>query len=189
MCKRHDIYLDLRRAKKVTYSGTITCSGWFDCDSKELVVAMRHPDALGILVHEYAHITQWLDYLDGKFPLWKTASTSIGKYNAWLDGESTPNISMHVARGRDLELDNERRSVRIIREWGLDSIIDVDDYIRKANSYIHFYNWMRKYRRWSSSNKAPYTTPSIIAHMSNKFNMKYDKLSPKIERLFNDAGI
>jgi len=188
-CEKYGILLDLRRSKRVKYDDTITCSGWFDCDAKELVVGKYSSDFLGIFVHEYAHMTQWIDYLDGTFPLWKSAGNSIAKYNEWLDGKPTPNISKHIARARDLELDNERRSVRIIRDWGLDSVIDIDDYIRKANAYLLFYNWMRKYRRWSSTTRSPYNTPAITKLMSKKFNMNYAELPSHIEKAFIDARI
>ena len=60
-CKENGIKCDLRNVKYLKLSGNIRCSGYFDEESKQLVVAMNRPDWLGILVHEYCHLTQWTD--------------------------------------------------------------------------------------------------------------------------------
>lgn len=88
---------------------------------------------------------------------------------------------------RDLELDNEKRSVKIIKKYGLS--VDVDEYIQKANAYVHFYNYMKISRRWSKANNSPYTNPVLYPQMSTKFNMNYRTLEPWIEKIFREQNI
>ena len=181
-CKRTGIKCDLRPTKYLKLNN-IRCSGYFDSEGKTLVCSMNRPDALGILAHEYAHLTQWEDDI----PLWAAADKSLGKIDNWLGGKRVHNIKRHLAVSRDLELDNERRTVRLIKKWKLS--IDVDDYTRKANSYVHFYNWMYHTRKWSSPSNSPYTNPAIQSVMSSRFNMKYDELTPRVYNAFAKANI
>jgi hypothetical protein len=187
MCKEHNITLDLRRATKVTLSEQVKCSGYFCDDTRVLAVAMKHEDALGLLVHEFCHLTQWLDHLDGKFRRWKTAGHALGKIDNWLAGEPVTNIKRAITYARDLELDNEMRAVAMIKEWDLP--IDIADYTRKANAYVLFYNWLHKTRRWSVPPNTPYSNPAVLGVMSNKFNMKYTTLSRTVLRAFKNSGV
>ena len=49
--------------------GNVRCSGWFDEENKELVVAINRPDWIEILAHEYSHLTQWVEQIK----VWKQA--------------------------------------------------------------------------------------------------------------------
>ncbi len=186
-CKRYGVKCDLRPTKYVKLSGSIKCSGWFDSEAKQLVVAMNRPDGLSILVHEYAHLTQWQDCLAGKFPLWSKSTESLNKVDGWLDGKRVYNIKRHLGVNRDLELDNEKRSVKLIRKHGLS--INIPGYIRRANAYVQFYNWMFFTRRWSNPTNSPYNNPTVIEAMSDRFNMQYGEMSKKVFKAFKTANI
>jgi hypothetical protein len=86
-----------------------------------------------------------------------------------------------------LELDNEKRSVALIKKWEFD--IDVDEYTRKANAYVLFYNYLYHTRRWSDPKNSPYTNQNIIGKMSNKFNMRYNEMSKKYLELFQKENV
>jgi hypothetical protein len=88
---------------------------------------------------------------------------------------------------RELELDNEKRSVALMKKWDLK--IDIDDYIRKANAYVMFYNYMYHSRKWSAPGNAPYSNPNIVSKMSNKFNMRYKQMSERLLKLYKDENI
>jgi hypothetical protein len=186
-CKRHGIKCDLRNTRYVKLSNSIKCSGWFDSEGKRLVVSMNRPDALSILAHEYAHLTQWQDCINGKFKLWNTSSTSLFKVDEWLAGKSVRNIKQHLAVARDLELDNEKRTVELIKKYNLS--IDITDYIKRANAYVHFYNWLGHTRRWCTPANSPYNNEDVISVMSGKFNMRYDTLSKRVYGAFAKARI
>jgi len=174
------------RLKNVTYvklSGNIKCSGYFDSEVPELVVAMNRKDWIEILVHEYCHLTQWVEQI----PLWNKSATSLGKIDIWLSGGEVKSINRHLGVARDLELDNEKRSVALIKEWGLK--VDVEHYIQKANAYVQFYNYMGITRRWSKPGNSPYSNENLINEMPDKFNMNYKKMSKKVEKVFKQENI
>ena len=185
-CRKHGVKCDLRKVKYLRLSGNIKCSGYFDdtTDKKPcLVVSMNRQDWIEILVHEYCHLTQWAEGIG----LWETAGESLAVMEEWLGGTEVPDIKTHLANARDLELDNEKRSVELIRRWGLN--VDIDHYIRKANAYIQFYNYMGKTRRWSNPQNAPYGNPNVVKEMPNTFRMNYKRMSKRIEKIYVNENI
>lgn len=182
-CKKYGVKCKLRPTKYVKMDGNVKCSGWFDEEVPELVVAMNRPDSIEILAHEYGHLTQWVDDI----PIWKEAIKSLPKVWGWLDGTNVRNIEKHIGVSRDLELDNEKRAVKIIKKFELK--VDLEHYVKKANAYVQFYNWMLKTRKWSKPTNSPYKNKNLVEAMSNKFNMKYDTLTPKLEKIFRTENI
>ena len=177
-CKKYGIKASLRNTKYVKLSGNIKCSGYFDDDNRMLVCSMNRPDFLEILAHEYCHLTQYIDQID----LWASTTISMPILDSWLSGEEVEDIDQHISNCRDLELDNEKRSVSVIKKFKLN--IDIDHYIKKANAYVQFYNYMKYSRRWCTPERSPYTNENIILAMPNKFNMDYTKIPQKIKKLF-----
>lgn len=182
-CKKYGVKCKLRPTKYVKMDGNVKCSGWFDEEVPELVVAMNRPDWIEILAHEYGHLTQWRE----NAPIWKEAVKSLPKVWGWLDGESVRNIENHIGVSRDLELDNEKRAVKIIKKFELK--VDLVHYVKKANAYIQFYNWMLITRKWSNPKNSPYKNKNLVEAMSSKFNMRYDTLTPKLEKIFRTENI
>lgn len=181
-CKKHGIKFLLKRSKYVIVSKSIRCSGWFDSEAKELVVAGQNTNWLATLVHEYAHLTQWLDQCKE----WKDSET-IENIDDWLSGKEIKNPKKALAKTRDLELDNEKRSVKIIKDWSLP--IDTKEYTQKANAYVQFYNYLFYTRRWCTPKNSPYKNPKIYKHMPTIFKMNYKVLSDKYKRVFEEAGL
>jgi len=182
-CKKHGIKCDLRRGAYVKLSGNIKCSGFFDSYNKRLVVGMKNELAFDILVHEFCHLTQWVEQCEP----WVNLGNSLDMVDKWLSGEEVDNIGLHMARARDMELDNEKRSVKMLKKFGFDDM--VYDYTKRANAYIQFYNYMLHSRRWSKPGNSPYKNERIIEAMSPKFNMKYGELTPKLKKIFEEEGI
>ena len=82
---------------------------------------------------------------------------------------------------RDMELDCEIRSVENIKKWKLP--LKINNYIQLANSYIYFYTYSLKVRKWCNL-KSPYRVKSIVNIMPDYFVEDYDDLDPKYEELF-----
>lgn len=181
-CKENGIKLLLKNSSYIK-ANSLPCSGWFDAETKELRCATKRKDFIEILVHEYCHLTQWKENI----PLWKKCYESFSVLDDWLMGKDVPDIAKHIKNIRDLELDNEKRAVKLIKKWGLN--IDLDEYVRKANAYILFYNWLLITRRWPAANVSLYGNKKIISCMSTKFNMKYDGLTEKMKDLFEKENI
>jgi len=187
-CKRLGVRNHIKDVKYVKLSPTIRCSGYFD-DTDEsgpiLACSMGKPDGLEILVHEYCHLTQWQD----GFHLWKIAGRAIPVIDEWLEGKykrpQTLKRAFEISIG--LELDNEKRSVKMIKDWGLS--IDVERYTKRANAYLQFYNWMKQTRKWSKPNNTPYGNKRIVEAMPSNFKMNYDKLPKRLEKLYKEENI
>jgi hypothetical protein len=182
-CRKKGIKFDLRPSKYVKLSESMQCSGWFDSENMALVVAAKNSLALDVLVHEYGHFTQW----DEDIPVWNAAEESLGYVEWWLAGYEVKNIKKWLALSRDLELDNEKRSVALIKKFNLP--IDTKEYTKKANAYVQFYNWMYYSRRWSTPKNSPYRNNVILDAMPKKFNMNYKKLSYKAYKAFEASEI
>ena len=181
-CRKEGVKCDLRNTSYVKISNSIKASGYFDENVPTLVCSMGRKDSIEILVHEYCHLTQWRE----RIPLWVEAEISMNLIDEWLSGKEVKNIKKHIEISRDLELDNEKRAVNTIKEFNLP--INLDNYIRKANSYVHFYNYMLISRRWATPTKSPYTNKRLLESMSTKFNMNYKKLPKRIEKIFIEEG-
>ena len=100
----------------------------------------------------------------------------------WLTGKDVPNIKKHLAVSRELELDNEKRAVKLIKKFDLG--IDVDHYIRKANAYVFFYNRLLATRKWATPQNSPYTNQRIIEKMPRYFKADYSVTPKRIEKIF-----
>lgn len=182
-CRQHNIKFRLRPTKSVVISKAIRCSGYFDENTRELVVAGKNKRWLEILVHEYGHLTQWVDNCKE----WRDLGNSIEKVDSWLEGKRVKDVKKALALTRDLELDNEKRSVKIIKEWGLP--IDIKEYTQKANAYVNLYNRLAVTRKWPSVKNSPYKNPKIYKQMPKIFRMDYKNLSEKYYKIFEEAGL
>ena len=185
-CRKHGVKCKLKNVSYLRLSGNIRCSGYFDdatSDSPTLVVAMNRRDWVEILVHEYCHLTQWLD----QESIWTKAGDSLPLIDEWLSGVEVPDIEKHLGVARDLELDNEKRTVALIEKWGLN--VDTKMYIKKANAYIQFYNYMYYSRKWSKPGNSPYTNKTIIDAMPDTFRMRYSDISKRLIKLYKEQNI
>lgn len=186
-CRKHKINCVLRNSEYLRLSKNIKCSGYFDELGRTLAVATKRGDWLEILVHEYCHLTQWVDNCKE----WKRADqyNSCALVDEWLSGKTVKNPYFHLSLMRDLELDNEKRSVNLIKEFGLEKTIDLDNYIRKANAYVSFYNYMKYTRKWTDPENSPYTNKTLIEAMPKTFRMNHKKLSKKLYAAFVKSGV
>jgi hypothetical protein len=184
-CKKHKVSCKLKEVKYLKPIPSVRCTGYFDDEGRTLQVAMKQKDSFEILVHEYSHLTQWID----KVPVYMKANKYLFAVDAWISGEkfSSSMVDAAIQGVIDLELDNEKRSVKLISKYNLS--IDKESYIKKANAYLYFYHWMRKTRKWSSPNNLPYRNKNIIAAMPTTFRGKYDKLPKRFEKLFEQENI
>lgn len=181
-CKAHGIKFVLKRSTYILTPDKIRCVGYFDADDrKELVVAGKDRNWLMTLVHEYGHLTQWVENCKE----WRETE-DIDNIDDWLNGIEVPNAKKALAKTRDLELDNEKRSVQLIKAWGLP--INTKIYTQKANAYIQYYNYLYYTRRWHHPDNSPSKNPKVYKQMPSTFSMDYKKLSDKYKKVFEDAG-
>jgi len=181
-CKKHGIKVILKDVKYLKVDG-IRCSGYFDDQNKILAVAMKSKNSKEIFVHEFGHVTQ---FIDNCLP-WKNLGQSLEKVTDWLHGKRVHNINRHIDIVKLMELDNEKRSVELIKNFNLD--IDVEDYIKRANSYIYFYNRLKKTRKWSHPKNAPYNNKSVFKVMPSYFKKSYKTTPKNVEKIYEAENI
>jgi hypothetical protein len=154
----------VKRPGKAVLVGTSRCAGYFDAYNKNkprLVIASNMPESsfLGVLLHEYSHVTQWVE----NCTIWQQDSAfgEIINTDEWIGTgkRCTVKIRKSFALRRDLEADNERRTVRLIKE--LNAPVDLPEYIRRANSYVHFYNTIPVTNQWYHPERVPYRMPQV----------------------------
>lgn len=153
----------------------IPCSGYFDPRRKILAVALKAEKWEDILAHEFCHMLQWVDGLLG--PLDQQKEDTI---DAWLGGADVENYEELINWTRDIELDCERRTVDLAAKLGL-GFIDTSTYIREANAYIQFYNWMKKNRKWTDAGRPIYNSKEVVALCPDTFDMDYNNIPEELE--------
>lgn len=165
-CRILGVTFDLRKGSMVQLAPGMKCSGFFDAFDERgprLVCASKLDTEafLGVLIHEYCHVTQWVE----NCTIWQQDMWWAERFNTdeWLNSgrRCTENMRKTFATRRDMEADNERRAVRMIKEFK--APIDIGRYIQRANSYIHFYNTMPVTNRWYHKDRVPYRMPNVTA--------------------------
>jgi hypothetical protein len=185
-CEKNGVEYRREHAPFIELTESIKCSGFFS-DGKDsqsthpvLCFADQREDWLEVLTHEYCHMTQWLE--GDKFPLWEVCSSDMESLDLWLSGKDFENIELAIDNCRDLELDNEKRTVEAIKKWNLP--IDISKYTKKSNAYVHFYNYLKTTRKWSVPGNAPYQNENILNAMSENFDMEYSYLTEDLKKLY-----
>lgn len=183
-CATHGVALVLAPGLRVFYEG-VACNGFFEprypvetglaevCGRTGAVVAERgrlsplfaaarggktEEEFLSLIAHEYCHMQQFLE----DSPLWVDAA-EFSLWEDWLAGaDVAPDALTRVwHRIVQLEADCEARVLALAEELGLE--LDLKCYARRANSYLLFYAWALKNRRFYKT--APYEIDAIVAHM------------------------
>lgn len=181
-CKYYGVKTRFRNTHFV-FVGKDKFDGYFDDGNKELVWAKNADNSLENLVHEYCHITQWAE-----------------KAEPWINAHSNNSLSMmclffegnhidpdHFDFIRDLELDNEKRAVALIKKLNIP--IDTAAYTKRANAYIMIYNWWKLCGKLTVPKHKPKSNKRLLDAMPDKFSLDYTKLSSKLERIFREEGI
>jgi hypothetical protein len=184
-CKKHGVRFYKGPGKYVWLKDSnIKCGGYFNSEPEQvLAYASKSEEYKTLIAHEYCHMTQWLD----KIPLWDISENSLVVVDNWLNGFEVENIQQHLSNCRDLELDNEIRTSKLFDEYDFGQT--KEEYIKKCNAYILFYNYLYYSRSWSKPGNSAYGNKRILEAMSDKFDMNYSELSPELLKLFKEENI
>lgn len=168
------VAVKLYPARKVIGDDGTESGGFFCEETKTIAVGCGGSgDAwLGILLHEYCHLTQWVE----DSPLWRGCSDDMWR---WLAGKRVKNPAAAVRSVQAVEEDCERRTIRLIRE--LDAPIDVERYTRSANAYLHFHNVIRDKRKWYRPGTVMGDIPELLAAANPTLDKDFRK-TPKALR-------
>jgi hypothetical protein len=181
-CKGNGINLVIKNKAGIPYvtENSFMVNGYFDEVSRTLACAAGKDISqwLTILIHESSHMEQFLDNI----PEWSN-NLGLDETDKWLTGDDNVDmekITEEIKTGIEVELDCEKRTIDKIKQWGLDGIVDTEEYVQKANAYIMFYLWMKKNRKWYDIGREPYNLPEIFKEMPKTFDNDYSELSVEI---------
>jgi translation elongation factor EF-1beta len=107
----------------------------------------------------------------------------------WTEGSEDVDfnkIDREIESGIAVEVDCEKRTVEKIKQYGLEFVVSVDEYIQKSNAYVLFYRWMRKNRTWYKIGLEPYNIKSVYTKMPKTFDIDYSTLSEEISKTFDE---
>ena len=158
--------------------------GYFSDEDNEIVITSK--DGWDeILVHEFCHYLQCKE----KSKYW--TNLDIDNTNCldlmwkWLNNEielSKPKLDMIFARVRDMELDCERRTVKLIKQFNM--TIDIKEYICQANIYIYYYNYAKVTRKWFPSDIGPSNMDKLFPLMPRSMSGPRSKMTDEIHKSF-----
>lgn len=152
--------------------------GYFDPHYKILKLA-NIEENFSTFIHEYNHFKQHQENteiwrLDLKSDLWDWVAGKI---------EYTPEkLEKRIASCRDVELDCERRTLIMIKKFGLS--VDLKEYTKEAASYVYYYNYLAKSRKWFKRTEAPYNNKELLAAMPKNLNGDFSKTPKRIWKLY-----
>jgi hypothetical protein len=184
-CEKRGINVLISLEKYLKDDG-IKTNGYFDEDRKTLAISVNHAlkDWLCVLVHEYCHSLQYQE----KDPIWINGGDSYNKFFEWLGGEtrlSKKDLNYHCRKALMIELDCERRTVKMIKKYNLP--ISQSEYCRRASAYIYFYLFVKKMKRWYKIGKEPYRNDNILKLMPSNLDGSYSRLNKKILSLYMEC--
>ena len=149
---------------------SIACSGYFHVDTKDAGIPVlafatggRWQDTFPILVHEFAHLTQWRDHSDVWTNLFDAEGVEAAdRIDRWLGGQdyTADQVRQMFQAARAVEMDAEKRVLALVKEHGLP--IEPVEYAQRANAYVLYYHHVEATRRWRSETQAPpYRDPKV----------------------------
>lgn len=161
---------------------TMGCTGYFDEDEMTLCVSNKNNKKtfLSNLVHESSHMDQ---FLHDKY-LWEKCNPGYNIFFEWLGGSTIVKREVLDEAVQDIiriELDAERRALKKIYQYKLESILDVSKYTRGTNAYIYGYLFALETRKWTPQ---IYFHPEVIDVCSSRLKTSYNKIPQRLHRVF-----
>lgn len=189
-CSEHNISLLTPNTPGVQYPyGNTLTNGYFDSDNRVLACATGKElnQWLPILIHEASHMDQYLEN-DPVF----TDLLGLDETFKWNEGSEDVDfnkINNEIASGIAVEVDCEKRTVEKIKQYGLEFVVGIEEYIQKSNAYVLFYLWMKKNRTWYKIGFEPYNVKSVYSKMPKTFEIDYTTMTQDVSEAFDDLMV
>ena len=166
---------------------TIPSAGFFDPIKRQLVCATKgkFEGWFGVFIHESCHMDQFIEnakpWADLKLGKSFKEEDACDIFFQWLEGIPTCNKLVRQSCKKTLlmELDCEKRTAEKIKKHNLS--INLERYIKSANVYILFYNFIKKHRIWHPRGRSPSKYQSLKNLVSSSFDENYNVLPKKFE--------
>lgn len=202
-CEKHNINFKTSDSFEIEYPESDgTCAGYFTLKNNkpELGVALGAGIWEMILLHELCHSKQWLEnakpWRDGfltekeckEFGFDYDGAEGIDIIDLWTEFkiELVPEqLNNIINRAIDLERDCEIRTCELASE--LIENFNKEQYIKQSNTYLRFYKFVQKNRRWGISSSPAYQDDQVLVKQASTFNLDYfAPLSKSEEDVFLD---
>ena len=187
--------LHLPMERSVDLGDGVMCNGYWDEETKVLAAAraQSEPKFLRLLVHEYGHFRQWKEkrkayWISYTHPLTEILDRTLEDiFFSWLNGEECNKelVKFTCDVARDLELDCERVTIKLIKKYKLP--IDIDEYCQRAAAYTYFYNTLPETRKWYVIGREPYNNPDILKLMPKNLDGDFTKTPPKVSAMMRNC--
>lgn len=174
-CRTFGVTVIISPSRNIKGDDGTESGGWFCGDTRRLAVSTGCSEEgwLGLLLHEYCHLTQWVE----DTPLWRAYDDGMWR---WLAGKQVKNPRAAVRSVQALEEDCERRTVRLIHE--LQAPISVEGYTRSANAYLHFHNVIADKRKWYRPGTIMQDIPELMAAANPFLDRDFTNTPPELRR-------
>ncbi len=106
------------------------------------------------------------------------------KWNEGSENVDFNKINNEIASGIAVEVDCEKRTVEKIKQYGLEFVVGIEEYIQKSNAYVLFYLWMKKNRSWYKIGFEPYNVKSVYSKMPKTFEIDYTTMTQEVSEAF-----
>ncbi len=188
-CKKYNITFLMSGLDYVKF-GSGKSNGFFNPETNEMAISIGKPVKkwLNTLVHESCHFDQWVQNCKEWRAMNNERTDACTQLFEWLEDERKLSDEKAIKMAsimRDLELDNERRTIEKIKKYNLP--IDIKEYAKGAGAYVMFYNYIGKHKKWYKIGKEPYHNKKIQRLMPTNLRGKYDVLTPKLEKLYKEC--
>ena len=157
-------------------------SAYFSLAQRKIAIASENPAFPRLIVHEMGHFYQWKN----NYKWWIIANLvekNIGDHVEWLFNgvEYSPSeLDLIFTSIRNMEAECEQVALELIKKYDLP--IDRSNYIKSANSYIYFYNLVKKVRKWYK--EPPFNFKPILDLMpKHRIVQNTESLPKKYEQL------
>jgi hypothetical protein len=163
-CTKHGVEIVFHPKEEIKLSKTVSVSGYWSDDDRQLNVAIYCDEWLTVLAHEYGHFCQWKE---NKFTGEETSNAYL-IFDEWLEGKkeiSKKRIDKICQLIQECELDCEKRALTFIKKFKLYKNEKL--YIQKANSYVLGYAAAKINRKWFK--KPPSRLNAVYSSMSKSF--------------------
>ncbi len=182
-CKKHGVKFHQGRGKTVRFPGSVRSNGffYFDTESKDSMLAVAmNSNSLGVLIHEYSHMQQWLE----NAPEWEAIekNTVMWEWLATDDYFEASEVEESVMAYYEVERDCERRAVDFHIQWNTDE--NLEEYIQKSNAYTLFYFFLLENRKWYVPGREPYSLKSVWGQMPKTFDFDVADVYNNVRHLF-----
>lgn len=182
----HHVHIIASEEKQVSYDSQENswCSGYFNDVPLTFAVALNKPfkDWFLVFIHEYCHFKQYLE----NRTYFHQQCLDIEQFFNWLEGNELEldKVNRYLNVAKELEADCEKRVLANLEAFGISELIDAKEYAQKANSYINFYNYVAKHRKWYEASQEPYSLKEVWTSFPDKIVI-YPNMDAKQEALFS----